>query len=306
MTRINIPMIQAASRAVCAASLVAIAVLIAGAASAQIPVSPIPKPPEYVCTGCAGVATGTTNLLYDYVWPSTATKPRNLTYQGLNWHAVIGMAQAPFSKRVYTLHGTNEVNPCTSCGAVYGSRVNQLTLQTGQSYLGPQLTSGSNIVGFVEGDIAFNPNDTTETLYGVNENGVLFSVNPLGGGQVTSLGTIAGASYFRKIVAMAFAPNGSLYVLDSGANQLINATNPSAPIAVSLSGIHLNANRASMGFVQGTAGKLLYVISSGILAIVDLSGKATIKAYNVNLDRGFIGTFAQGGWTKAPKPSLPW
>jgi hypothetical protein len=260
----------------------------------------IPVPPEYICTGCAGVSAGST--LSDYAWPNKVTNPRVLTFQGVNWGGVVGMAQAPYSKKIYTLHGNNEYEPCALCGPVYSSRVNQVAMNTGQTSLGPQLTLGSKILGFNEGDIAFKPNDPTETLYGVTNAGLLFAVNPLGSGQVTNLGTIAGANYFRRIVAMAFAADGKLYVLDSGNNQIINATDPNNPIAVQINGFPLNASPASMGFISGIGSKLLlYVFGNGVLATVDpANGNATIKAFNIYLDRGFIGAMTPGGFSSAP------
>jgi hypothetical protein len=151
-----------------------------------------------------------------------ATNPRNL---GVGW----GLAFSPGG----TLYGVTQGGGTPAPNTLY-----TVNPTTGAS-LPVAVTAPS--IG-VEGDIAMDP--TSGILYAVDGTGFLFKINTLTG-VGTSVGFVPGA---LDLSALAFDPNGNLYIVDTNTTKLLRVNKFNASVFSSV-----NLVPAPNGGVAGLA-----------------------------------------------------
>lgn len=171
-------------------------------------------------------------------------------------------------------------------------RINQNT--------GAFVTVGSTgLSSIFEGDIEFDP--ATGTCYGLvyapgDGSSHLFTINRTTG-TATFVGPVNAPA--SDLSAMAFAPNGNLYVLDTEHDQLLRVNPATAAVITSVN------ISTPLGFVAG----MDFDPSTGVLYVADGSTLGTNSLYTMNPVTGamtLIGPTVQGGLaglTFVPEPA---
>lgn len=191
-----------------------------------------------------------------------------VTYQSQPLGTFVGLATCGSTHFLVSGHAQ-------SSNGAYDYRVFTVDPDTGETLLGKPLTHAGSPFGATEGDVACDPN--SGELYGVTADGTLYTITLSSGAvhEVAAVGT-----QYSDVSAMAFAPSGELYLLDTGRNEMIalSATYTDPPTRTALS-FPVTGVGAGMTF---TADGDLVTCSGGDLYDIDpATGKVVVLATQI-------------------------
>ena len=221
------------------------------------------------------------NYLYDLnVQTGLASNPR-YTVQ----IALIDITQAPDGK----LYGITLQGIPTPPNA-FPSSLYLIDSDTGKT----SLVQRTNVTPVTEGDLDFDP--TTGIMYGVLQQTVfpiLYSIN-ITNGKTTKIATIG--NQIRDISRLAFAPNGSLYALDTKNDQLLQINKLSGELISSVPLITPTGTTVDLGSTAGMdfnpiTGELFVADGDGV------AGFGTNKLYTLNITNGVLNPIGDLGLT---------